>query len=182
VGRVGYYLPFAVAGGAITTVASGLLATFTTSTSTADWIGYQILAGVGRGLAFQIPIIAGQNNCARHELPIVNALVVFSQNLGGAVFLSVAELIFNNALRHYLAIQVPQIDPELVIAAGATGLETVVPAASLPGVLIAYTKSVDKVMYIAIGTAGGSFMFAFGMGWTSIKKAKATEPATDTEA
>lgn len=98
------------------------------------------------------------------------------------MFLSVAELIFNNALRHYLAIQVPQIDPELVIAAGATGLETVVPAASLPGVLIAYTKSVDKVMYIAIGTAGGSFMFAFGMGWTSIKKAKATEPATDTEA
>jgi hypothetical protein len=133
-------------------------------------------------LAFQVPIIAGQNNCARHELPIVNALVVFSQNLGGAVFLSLAELIFINTLRHYLAILVPQINPELVIAAGATGLDTAVPTASLPGVLIAYTKSVDRVMCLAIGTAGGSFLCAFGMGWKSIKKAKAAAPAAEPEA
>lgn len=171
-GRVGYYLPFAVAGAAIATVASGLLTTFTPSTTTGVWIGYQIIAGVGRGMSVQIPLIAVQNNCSKDELPIVNALVVFAQNLGAAVSLSLAELIFNSVLRHDLAIQAPQVNPELVIAAGATALDTVVPAASLPGVLLAYSNSVNSVMYLATGASGGALLLAFGMGWRSIKKAK----------
>lgn len=46
---LGYYLPFLLAGGAISAVAYGLLSTLSSSTSAAKWIGYQILYGVASG-------------------------------------------------------------------------------------------------------------------------------------
>jgi hypothetical protein len=181
VGRIGYYLPFAVASGVLTTLGSGLITTFTPTTAVGVWIGYQILMGAGRGMGFQIPIIAVQNNSSKEEISIVNALVVFSQNLGGAVFLSLAEVIFSNGLRHDLASYAPEVNPEVVIVAGATAVRGVVPAASLPGVLLAYNKSFDRVMYLATGAAGGAFLFAFGMRWMSIKKVQAVKPAFEQE-
>ncbi|KAJ5168168.1 uncharacterized protein N7482_003762 [Penicillium canariense] len=46
---LGYYLPFLLAGGAISAVGYGLLSTLSPSTSAAKWIGYQILYGVASG-------------------------------------------------------------------------------------------------------------------------------------
>jgi len=132
-------------------------------------------------MGFQIPIIAVQNNSSKEEISTVNALVVFSQNLGGVVFLSLAEVVFSNGLRHDLASYAPEVNPEVVIVAGATAVRRVVPAASLPGVLLAYSKSFDRVMYLATGAAGGAFLFAFGMRWMSIKKVQAVKPASEQE-
>jgi hypothetical protein len=170
VGRVGYYLPFAVVSGVLTILGAGLISTFTPTTAVGTWIGFQIIMGAGRGLGFQMPIIAVQNNSSKEEVSIVNALVVFAQNLGGAVFLSVDQIIFSSRLRHYLAIYAPEINPQVVIAAGATRIREAVPSASLPGVLLAYSKSFDRVMYLGIGAAGGALLAAFGMGWVNIKK------------
>jgi hypothetical protein len=46
---LGYYLPFLLAGGAISAVGYGLLSTLSPTTSVAQWIGYQILYGVASG-------------------------------------------------------------------------------------------------------------------------------------
>lgn len=46
---LGYYLPFLLAGGAISAVGYGLLSTLSPSTSAAKWICYQILYGVASG-------------------------------------------------------------------------------------------------------------------------------------
>jgi MFS family permease len=54
VSRMGYYLPWALTGGIITAVGNGLVSTFTASTSTAVWIGYQIVMGAGRGCGMQM--------------------------------------------------------------------------------------------------------------------------------
>ena len=54
VSRMGYYLPWALASGVITTIGNVLVSTFTVSTSTAVWIGYQIVLGAGRGCGMQI--------------------------------------------------------------------------------------------------------------------------------
>jgi hypothetical protein len=131
--------------------------------------------GAGRGMGFQIPIIAVQNNSTKEEISIVNALVVFAQNLGGAVFLSLSQIVFSSRLRHYLAIYAPEIDPQLVIVAGAVGIRKAVPASSLPGVLLAYSKSFDRVMYLATGVAGGALFAAFGMRWMNIKRKEEQE-------
>jgi hypothetical protein len=54
VGRIGYYLPMSVFGATLAAIANGLVSTFSTSTSTGRWIGYQIILGVGRGMAMQM--------------------------------------------------------------------------------------------------------------------------------
>jgi hypothetical protein len=153
---------------------TGLVGTFTPTTPIGIWIGYQILMGVGRGMGFQMPLIAVQNNSSKEEVSIVNALVVFSQNLGGAIFLSLDQIVFSSSLRHYLPIYAPSVNPQVVIAAGASGIHQAVPAASLPGVLLAYNKSISHVFYLGTGIAGCAMISAFGMGWVNIKK-KAAE-------
>jgi hypothetical protein len=176
VGRIGYYLPFAVASGILTTLGSGLLATLTPTTTARVWIGYQIIVGAGRGMGIQIPIVAVQNNSSKEEISVVNALVVFFQNLGAMVFLSLAEVVFSNGLRHGLATYAPEVNSETIITAGATVLRTSVPEVSLPGVILAYSKAFDGVMYLATGAAGGAFIFAFGMRWMNIEKVQAVKP------
>ncbi|KAL8861950.1 MAG: hypothetical protein Q9178_001820 [Gyalolechia marmorata] len=191
VGRIGYYLPFAVASGVLSIIGSGLLTTLTPTTSTGKWVGYQIIQGVGGGFGIQIPVIAVQNDSTKEEISIATALVVFSQQFGGAVFLSLAQVVFSTSLRDKLAMHAPDTDAEAVIAAGASGARTAVPAGSLSGVLLAYTQSVDNVLYLTTGAAGGALLFAFGMGWISIKakeadgialeKTKASSSPTATE-
>jgi hypothetical protein len=48
------------------TVGNGLVSTFKPSTTVANWIGFQIVLGAGRGLGLQTVGIrdeCGQNNC-----------------------------------------------------------------------------------------------------------------------
>jgi hypothetical protein len=54
VGKLGYYLPWAIFCGVATAIGNGLLTTLSPNTSTGKWVGYQILIGAGRGAGFQI--------------------------------------------------------------------------------------------------------------------------------
>lgn len=54
VNTVGYTIPIALFALILLSVGSGLIATFSPSTPTGKWIGYQILYGVGRGLGIQM--------------------------------------------------------------------------------------------------------------------------------
>ncbi|KAK4861399.1 hypothetical protein LT330_004315 [Penicillium expansum] len=174
VGRLGYYLPFAVASGALTMLGTGLLITLTTTTSAGRWIGFLILQGVGRGFGLQIPLLAVQNNTRKEQVSIVTSLVVFGQNFGGAIFLSLSQVIFSAGLKSELKALSPQTSSEAIIAAGAAGIRNVVSAKALPSVLLAYNQAIVHVMYLAVAGAGGAFLFAFGMGWTNIKRKKDT--------
>ena len=61
VGKLGYYLPWTVISGVLTSIGTGLISTFTPTTSTGKWIGYQILAGSGRGCGMQMVSVTVQN-------------------------------------------------------------------------------------------------------------------------
>lgn len=54
VGKVGRIPPFALFAAAVTAIGSGLYGTFQPNTSTGKWVGYQILAGFGQGIGFQM--------------------------------------------------------------------------------------------------------------------------------
>lgn len=45
----GYYLPWVLAGSRVSTIGYGILSMLSPTTSTARWIGYQIVYGVGSG-------------------------------------------------------------------------------------------------------------------------------------
>lgn len=49
--RLGYFLIWCVFGGVMIAVGAGLTTTFGPDTTTAQWIGYQLLHGIGRGAA-----------------------------------------------------------------------------------------------------------------------------------
>lgn len=52
--KLGYYTPWAITGSALVTIGSGLMSTFVPTTYSSQWIGYQILAGSGRGMVLQM--------------------------------------------------------------------------------------------------------------------------------
>ena len=171
--RVGYYLPCIITSAIFLAVSGGLLSTFTADEPIANWVGYQVLLGVGRGCGLQMPIVAVQNNLAPPQIPIAMALVMFSQTLGGAMFLSFSDTIFTNSLRALISQYAPNVDPQAVVDAGATGFRSILSSDDLGNVLIAYAMSVDRVFYLSAATGVACFAFGWGMGWKDIRK-KAT--------
>ena len=170
--RIGYFTPFALFGGALCAIASGLLSTFNVSIATGKWVGYQILLGAGEGIALQMPVIAVQNCVTPFQIPTAMALVMFSSTLGGALFLSFSQTILTNSLRELIPRHTSSVDAEVIIDAGATGFRALVSKADLPGVLVAYSDSIDRVFYLCAGASVGVFLASFGMGWKNIKAKK----------
>ena len=104
------------------------------------------------------------------------ALAIFSQTLGASVFLSLAQTIFTNGLVTNLATSAPGVNPQTVITAGASGVRAAVSRAQLPAVLYAYNKAINETSYLAAGASVAIFVFAWGMGWKSIKRPKVVKP------
>jgi hypothetical protein len=103
------------------------------------------------------------------------SLLMFCQNMGAALFLSFGQTIFSTTLTHELPIFAPGINVHAVIAAGASNFRDVVPKALLRGVLLAYDRAINRVFYLAAGSAAAGFAVCWGMGWKSVKKAKVVE-------
>ena len=100
------------------------------------------------------------------------SLVIFSQTLGGAIFLTLAETDFSSSLTKGLKAFAPDISVETVIAAGASAVREVVPKPELASVLLAYNQAIRHAFYLAAGCASATLIFCWGMGWKSVKKAK----------
>lgn len=100
------------------------------------------------------------------------ALMIFCQQFGGSVFLAVASTTFSSSLSSALTKFAPAVNPKVVAAAGATGYRSVVSPADVPGVILAYSQAVNYVFYLGAGCAATCFVFAWGMGWKSVKKGK----------
>lgn len=115
---------------------------FTPFSSTGVWVGYQVLAGVGRGITLQQPILAVQQNLEPSKIPIGVAMVVFCQFFGGALSLALADTDLSSSLRSALSEYAPNANATLIFNAGATGLRAVIAIDQLPGVLLAYNKAI----------------------------------------
>lgn len=169
--KMGYYLPFCVAASIFASIGHGLISTLSPSSSIGRWIGYQIIIGFGRGLGLQMPFVAVQNTLPASMVSISMSLLTFMQTLGGAIMLTCGETIFTNSLRDTIPTYAKGVNPEAIILAGATGIRAIITdPTQLAGVLIAYSKSVDRVFYLAIGCSCACFLFSWGMGWKDIRK------------
>jgi hypothetical protein len=71
----GHYVPILVSGGVVTTIGMGMIYTLQIGSKSSHWIGYQVLAGLGVGFAFQVPQIVAQSIC---ELPEVSHYTAIS--------------------------------------------------------------------------------------------------------
>ncbi|KAF5664266.1 major facilitator superfamily transporter [Fusarium heterosporum] len=167
ISKIGYYLPQAVVGTALLTIATGLCSTFDPYTSTGKWVGYQFLAGVGRGLMQQVPYTAIPHSCAHEMIPIAMSFMVLGQYIGGSIFLALSNVVFSSSLESALREYAPKIDAATVTAAGASATEMrkFIPKDQLAGVVKAYSLSIDHVFYLGAGSAAAMFIAAFFTGW-----------------
>lgn len=62
--RVGFYTPFLLAGAAVSSVALGLMSLLMPDSDACEYIGFQIIYGIGRGLSMSTvsPLICSASN------------------------------------------------------------------------------------------------------------------------
>lgn len=169
VGRIGYYTPFAMASSCIMPIGAGLISTFKVETNAGMWIGYQIILGFGIGLGMQHASIAAQTVLEPKDIPVGIALVFFCQQLGGAMFVSVAQNVLNTRLIDGLVGAVPNFDPRSITKTGATDLRSVVPEVDLSLVLSKYNEALKWVFVVATIMACLSAFGSFALEWRSVK-------------
>lgn len=118
--------------------------------------------------------VAVQNLVPPPQIPIAMAIIIFSQNMGGAVFLVAANAIFSNSLRKQLQQRVAAINiaPDIIIGTGFRSLRKIVSGDALAAVLQAYSNSIDRVMYLGIAISVATFAFSWGLGWKDIRVEK----------
>lgn len=91
---IGHYVPFMIGSTIFMPIGIGLITTFESGTSSAKWIGYQIICGIGIGLGMQKALIAGQIVVEMAKVPTIIAMLVFFQAFGAALFVSVGQSVF----------------------------------------------------------------------------------------
>ncbi|CAI7622763.1 unnamed protein product [Penicillium viridicatum] len=170
---LGYYTPMMVTGTALMAVGAGLITLFNEHTSTVEWIWFQILFGVGAGLAFQQPYTAIQTVLPEKHVATAIVVLSFTQELGGIVALAISQSIFLNLLISKLKSTVPQLDPGSILDAGALNLVNTVPEYK-GTVYSAYNATIIQVFYVGVACAC-VVICAIGIEWKSVKEEKSKE-------
>lgn len=170
--KIGYYTPFVIGCSILTSIGAGLISTFTTTTNHSHWIGYQIIFGFGMGMGMQQTLVAVQTVLPKADVPIGTAIAMFSQTLGGALFISVAQNVFTNSLLKNTRAAVPGLDPALVLATGATDLQKNIPDQFFGAVQVAYNSALVNTFYVAVACSVLSIIGAVFFEWKSVKGKK----------
>ncbi|KAF2034714.1 MFS general substrate transporter [Setomelanomma holmii] len=174
---IGYYTPFMLVSSVLMAIGAGLLSTFETDSNSPKWIGYQFLFGAGVGFGMQQTLVAVQTTLAADDVAIGTAIMMFTQTLGGALFISVGQNVFTNQLIKNLGTVVPDLDPKIVLAVGATELKNQIQKEFLPGVLTAYNLALTQTFYVSVAAASLSIIGAVFVEWKSMKGKQITMAA-----
>ncbi|GAM42419.1 efflux pump antibiotic resistance protein [Talaromyces pinophilus] len=168
--KLSYFNPALLFGSALSVTGAALMATFETHTSAARWIAYQIIYGIGVGMAFQPPFIALQTVLEKPLVPAALVLLNYVQMIGGIIFLSVSQNVFLDKLTNSLTQNIPNFNPAIAKQSGATGLKGLVPVEYQPQVVLAYNSALMDVFYIGLGLVSVGLLAALGLEWRSVKR------------
>lgn len=166
--KLGYYAPFFILSSLFMPIAAGLFTTLTVESGRAQWIGYQVIFGLGVGFGMQQPLNVVQTVLDRADIATGAALVAFLRFLGSAVCLPIAQNVFLNRLVADLS-NLPSVHPEDVIKGGLTELRHLVPAEDLPVLLRDYNGAVVHVFYIVVVTSCLTAISSLLVEWKTVK-------------
>jgi hypothetical protein len=166
---VGYNAPFYYLATILMSVGAGLLTTFQVDTGKAEWIGYQIIYGLGVGFGIQQAVITVQVVLPLKDVPVGTALTMFMQTFGGAMFISVAQNVFDNTLLKGIRTDAPRVNPDIILHIGATDLRQAFPAALIHGIQVAYNRALTQTWYIAVAMACLTVVATLTVEWRSVK-------------
>ncbi|KAF2035937.1 MFS general substrate transporter [Setomelanomma holmii] len=174
---LGNYNPFLLLGSALLSIAAGLFTTMKVATGSPQWIGFQVISGLGGGMFITGPLIAVQSVLSPADTPVGIATVSFFQMFGGSLFAALSQTIFNEQLVKELSKNVPDINVGALLAAGTIGFHKVVQPAQMAGVLQSCNVAILDTFYLAAVVTATSFVFALGLPWISVKSKSVAEEA-----
>lgn len=171
VSAVGYYTPPMLLGSTMMAVAFGFFTTFNPDTGRAAWVGWQVMFGLGMGLAIPQPWSAIQTALEAKDIPAGTAAVGFAISIGAALSTCVSQNVFTNLLRRGLS-NVAGIDVEKTINQGPTNLSHSVPASKRGQVIDVYNFALTRTFWTCVAVTFLGMVAAIGMDWNSVKGVK----------
>ncbi|KAK0708142.1 hypothetical protein B0H67DRAFT_686282 [Lasiosphaeris hirsuta] len=136
-----------------------------------------------------IPLVAVQTVLPIADVPIGTSLVVFMQTLGAAVFISVAQSVFQNRLITDLGGVAKQpaagggdFDLAALLQADTADIQSKVPSGFLRPVLEAFNNAITRVYIVSICMSSLTLVSSLAMEWKSVHKgakAKSAAPTGD---
>lgn len=179
---MGYYTPFLIFGTCVAAIGAGLFLLLEIDTTVGQWIGYQIVYGLGLGACFQAPNMAAQTILPKNEVPVGVSLILFATTIFGAIFVSVGQNVLDQSLAGRLRSNVGlDITPKQIEEAGITGLINSIPDSLRNNALQDYNLSLRRCFLVALIIACLAIPGSLGMEWRSVKARKTTSSSTEDE-
>ncbi|KAF2501909.1 putative MFS aflatoxin efflux pump [Lophium mytilinum] len=169
--KLGYYVPVMLCGPVLCAVGAGMLSTLKPGAGSGQWISYQVIYGVGIGCGFSIANLGPQVALPRADVPLGMAMMFFTQQIGGAVFLAVSQNLFSHQLVERLN-GIAGLDTKAIVNTGATALGSIVPPSELGTVIRAYSYALTRVFILSAALSACMILGALMVEWKSIKAEK----------
>lgn len=144
----GHFLPFLCAGPLVYLVGAVLFQQLRTTSGPAWYIGATVPIGAGFGLAIHSSVLAIQAACSPEDMPLAVVLEIFSQQLGRAVGISIAQSVYLQKLQQGLG-AVPATG--VGVTGQSSGLQELV--SSMQGMVPARQAEVREALNSAITAA-----------------------------
>ncbi|KAJ5988012.1 hypothetical protein N7481_003222, partial [Penicillium waksmanii] len=162
VSKFGHYLPLMWIGPLILATGGGLYELVRVDSARGQWIGLQILSGIGYGCCNQLPILAVQVVLEKRDIPTGLVMIMFFQMLGGALGPSIGQNLFTDGLLRNLS-EIQGIDGAAIVAVGASGFREVTPPESMNVVVGAFNSALKDVFWVALATPSLAWMASWAM-------------------
>ncbi len=117
ISKTGTYKKLAIISFATGALGMFLLSTLTPSTTNLELIIYELITGIGAGLAMPIFMIAVQNAVSKRDLGVVTSSSMYFEQLGSVVGLAVLGSIMNNTLNYNLQNSTANVVSPLLVTA-----------------------------------------------------------------
>lgn len=153
-------------------IASGLLTTLRVNGPSSQLIVYEVLFGLSAGIGFPGPQVAVQTTLSDADVSMGQNIIVFAQNFGPALFITVAQSLFNSRLVSNLEEKVPGIglNGTALSTLGVSEIKKLVPAGELSEMLSAYDDAISQMLYLVVGLTCLTMVGSLTMEWRSVKE------------
>ncbi|PPJ60961.1 hypothetical protein CBER1_11248 [Cercospora berteroae] len=166
----GYYTPFSLAGSILMPISAGLVTTWGPKTSLAKLIIFLAMVGFSTGIGFQGPLNAVQTTLKKEDVPLGIAVILFSQMVGPAVFVSFGQTIFGNSLVADLRRIFPERDTSEISHMGLNEIKSSFSGADLRKLVSVFDEAIKGAWYLALGLTCLTLIGSLLMPWARITK------------
>ncbi|KAJ5148571.1 hypothetical protein N7448_000149 [Penicillium atrosanguineum] len=151
--KFGYYTPWYLAGGILTTIGGALMSTIDENSSNSLVYGYSILIGIGAGMFIQAGFSVAQAKVTPSRESDASSFIALAQNLGIVLALAISGAVFQNKALDELQKILPNLPRDALrgaISGSNGGILKQIPADTKVKVLHAVVDAMSRTYYLVV--------------------------------